>query len=202
MQRLPRAFVIIVGLLLAYAAWPLYTALQIRDAMLTGDTPTLTRRIEWDSLRASLKASLSPEALARLEADPDAPPPSIWHRIKSAVAPRLAGGVIDRYVTPEHLPVLLGYRRFWRGTVQPALGRQEPPTALAGTVFAGSAVDRLASFWRRLRRAVFQSPTKIVLEVEDKYTPGRHYIATLELRGLGWKLTGLTVTGFLAPARG
>ena len=33
--------------------------------------------------------------------------------------PSMADSVIDRYVTPENLPVLLGYRRIYRGTVQP-----------------------------------------------------------------------------------
>ncbi len=66
---------------------------------------------------------------------------------------------------------------------------------MAGTLFAGSVIDRFASFWKRLRRAVIHSPSKVVLEVEDKYNPGRSYIGTLELRGLDWKLTELTVAG-------
>jgi Protein of unknown function (DUF2939) len=195
MQRLPRVILIASGLLVAYAAWPIYSALKIRDAMVAGDTATLTHSVEWDSVRASLKASMSAEALAKLEAEPDTPPPSLWQRIKSTVAPRMADSVIDRYVTPEHLPVLLGYRRIWRGTVQPVLGREEPPTVLAGTLFAGSVVDRFASFWSRLRRAVFYSPTRMEIEVEDKYQRSRRYIGTLELKGFGWKLTGLSIAG-------
>ena len=34
-----------------------------------------------------------------------------------------------------------------------------------------------------------------MLEVEDKYNAGRSYIGTLELRGLSWKLTELTIAG-------
>jgi hypothetical protein len=34
-----------------------------------------------------------------------------------------------------------------------------------------------------VRRAVFMSPTRFVLEVEDKYRPGRTSSATLELKG-------------------
>jgi hypothetical protein len=98
-------------------------------------------------------------------------------------------------VTPEHLPVLLGYHRFWRGSVRPVLGRGEPPTVLAGTFLAGSAVDRFASFLRRLRRATFVSPTTMVVEVQDKYSPGRRYTATLDLQGWEWKLTGLAISG-------
>jgi hypothetical protein len=181
-------------LLGAYLAWPAYTALQIRNAMLAGDTATLARTIEWDSVRASLKASISPETIARLEADPNAPRPSLWQRIKSTVAPRMAKSVIDSYITPEHLPTLLGYRDVWRGTIRPALGYPEPPTVLAGTVLADSFIDRFASAWKRLRRGVI-SPGRIVVEVEDKYYPGRTYTGTLELRGFEWKLTRLVVSG-------
>ena len=195
MQQLPRAILIFVVLVVGYWAWPLHAALQIREAMISGDTATLARRVEWDAVRTSLKASITPEAAARLEADPNAPQPSLWQRIKTTVTPTVANGVIDRYVTPENLPVLLGYRRIWRGTIQPALGYQEPPTVMAGTALAGTTVDRFASFWKRLRRAVIHSPSKVVLEVEDKYHPGRSYTGTLELRGLEWKLTDLTVSG-------
>jgi hypothetical protein len=107
----------------------------------------------------------------------------------------MADSVIERYVTPEHLPVLLGYRQVYRGSVRPALGLKEPPTALEGTWLSGTSLDNFASFWSRVRRAVFMSPTRFVLEVEDKYKPGRHFIGTLELRNFEWKLTGLSVTG-------
>jgi hypothetical protein len=107
----------------------------------------------------------------------------------------MADTIIDRYVTPENLPVLLGYRRIYRGTLRPALGLVEPPTVLAGTWLGGTGLDRFASFWTRVRRAVLYSPTRFVLEVEDKYRPGRRYVGTLELKGLDWKLTGLSVTG-------
>ena len=184
---------IVIGLLAAYVVWPIYTALKIRDAMIAGDSAVLAARIDWDAVRSSLKASMSVEAMAKLDADPDAPVPT-WQRIKRTVAPRVAEGVVDRYVTPEYLPALLGYHRFWRGTVRPVL-REEPPTVLAGTPLAGSVVDRFASFWRRLRRAAFVSPTTMVVEVQDKYTSGRHYTATLNLQGWEWKLAGLAISG-------
>ena len=178
-----------------YAVWPVYTALQIREAIVTGDTATLNSKVDWDSLRASLKTSLSPETIARLAADPDAPKPSLWQRIKAVVAPAMAETVIDRYVTAENLPLLLGYRRIYRGTMQPALGLKEPPTVLAGSLLGGTAIDRFASFWSRVRSAIFYSPTRFVMEVEDKYRPERRYIGTLELRGWSWMLTNLQVTG-------
>jgi hypothetical protein len=185
----------VLPLLVAYAAWPVSAALEIREAVVAGDTATLNRKVEWETLRASLKASVTPETIARLMADPDAPKPSLWQRIKAAVAPSMADSVINRYVTPEHLPVLLGYRQVYRGSVRPALGLKEPPSTLEGTWLGGTAFDRFASFWTRVRRAVFMSPTRFVLEVEDKYKPGRNFVGTLELKGWEWKLTELGVTG-------
>jgi hypothetical protein len=107
----------------------------------------------------------------------------------------MAGNVIDRYVTPDNLPVLLGYRETYRNTVRPALGMSNPPTVLAGTLFAGTFFDRFASFYARIRRAVFHSFTRFELEVEDQRRPDRRYVGTLELKGFDWKLTALAVTG-------
>ena len=195
MRWLVRVLVLALPFVLGYLVWPVHSALEIREAIVVGDTATLNRKVDWEALRASLKASITPETIARLMVDPDAPKPTLWQRVKAAVAPSMADSVIDRYVTPEHLPVLLGYRRIYRGTVRPALGLTEPPTALAGTWLAGSGVDRFASFWVRVRRAVFHSPTRFLLEVEDKYRPGRRYIGTLEFKSWEWKLTGLSISG-------
>jgi DUF2939 family protein len=121
MRRLIKVLILVLlPLALAYAAWPIYSALEIREAVIAGDTATLNRKVEWEALRASLKASITPETIARLMADPDAPKPTLWQRIRAVVAPSMAESVIERYVTPEHLPVLLGYRRIYRGTVRPA----------------------------------------------------------------------------------
>jgi hypothetical protein len=197
MRRLVKIVLIGLGVTIAYALWPVQAALDIREALVAGDTPTLKRKIEWDALRSSLKSSLSPETIARLSGDPDAPKPSLWQRVKAVVVPKVSDTVIDRYVTPENLPVLLGYQRHYRGTVRPALGLAEPPSKLQGTWLAGGSIDRFASFWARIRSAVFHSPTHFVLEVEDKFRPDRRYIGTLELRGWEWKLTGLNVAGGL-----
>ena len=133
MRKLTKFMVfVLLPLAIAYAAWPVHSALEIREAVVAGDTATLNRKVEWEALRASLKSSITPETIARLMADPDAPTPTLWQRIKAAVAPSMADNVINRYVTPEHLPVLLGYRRVYRGSVRPALGLKEPPIGPGG----------------------------------------------------------------------
>jgi hypothetical protein len=195
MRWLARLLVVLAPFALGYMVWPVHAALQIREAFIAGDTATLNRTVDWQSLRVSLKASLTPHTIARLMQDPQAPKPTLWQRVKAAIAPSMADTIIDRYVTPENLPVLLGYRRVQRGTAQPGLDVAEPPTVLAGTWLAGSGVDQFASFWVRVRRAVFYSPTRFELEMEDKHHPGRRYVGTFELKGLAWKLTGLSIAG-------
>lgn len=182
-------------LAVAYMAWPLLTALQIREAIIARDTATLERKIEWASVRSSLKVSLSAEAKARLETDPNAPAPSLWQRIKATVAPTLAESAVDRYVTPENLPAFFGYRETYRNQIRPALGMKEPPTLLAGTLLAGTPIDRVGSFYARVRRAVFYSLTRFEVEIVDRYQPERRYVSTFELIGLEWKLTALAVLG-------
>lgn len=193
-----RTLALLVPLLLAalaYVAWPLASALAIRDAMRYGDVEVLNQRVDWDSVRGSLKASLTPEAIAKLADDPEAPKRSLWGSVKAAVAPRFADTVIDRAVTPENLPVLLGYRETYKGSIRPALGLKEPPTALTGTLLEGSRIDKGLSFWKRVRRAVFTSPRRVLLEVEDQYRAGRRFTGTMELRGFTWKLTALSIAG-------
>jgi hypothetical protein len=195
MRWLARVLIVLVPLALAYMVWPVHSALQIREAFIAGDTTTRNRKVDWEALRGSLRSSITPRTIARLMQDPQAPTPTLWQRIKAAVAPSMADTIIDRYVTPENLPVLLGYRRAYRGTLQPALAVAEPATVMAGSWLAGTGVDRLVSFWARVRRAVFYSPTRFEVEVDDQHHPGRRYVGTLELKGWEWKLTGLGVAG-------
>ena len=137
-----------------------------------------------------------PETLARLSQEPDAPKPSMWQRIKAAVAPSMADTVIDRYVTPENLPVLLGYRRIYRGTVQPAIGPKEPPTVLAGTLLSGGATSTVSQASGPGSAAQPSSrPPASCSRWRTSHRPERRYVGTLELRGWEWKLTGLTVAG-------
>jgi hypothetical protein len=190
MKRLLKLSLVVLLAASTYCVWPVYCAWLIREAIIAGDAQTLAGRIEWEPLRASLKSSISPETRAQLSAE--VPKPPLWQRVKAWVAPKVADPVIDHYVTPEKLPTLLGYQRKYRD-LRPALGLKEPPTALAGTWLAGGRIDRFASFWARVKSAVFLSPTQFVLEVEDKLRPERHYTSTFELRGWAWKLTGLNV---------
>ena len=55
--------------------------------------------------------------------------------------------------------------------------------------------ERFVRFWQRVKRAEYQSLTRVELEIADRRVPERRYVGTMEFRGIGWKLTQLQVVG-------
>jgi len=188
----------VLGLVIAaggYAAMPFHAAWQIREAVRTGDTTTLRTRVDWQSVRQSLKSSLAETrlALGELAEVAGVEKPGVWQRVKSVVFPYLADPLIERYVTAEGAPRLYAWRQTWRQRVAGPLRRPEPATMLAGTWLADTAIDRHATFLHRLERARFVSPRRLEITFADRHRAGRLWHAALELRGLGWQLTEMRV---------
>ena len=186
----------------AYAGAPLVAAWQIREAVRAGDTETLTRTVDWASVRKSLKQSTSEARLLLGEMSESAgiEKPGFWQRLKSAAAPYLADPLIDRYVTAEGAPQIWKWRQTWRQKVRPAIGLAEPPTLLSGTWLAGTSFDRMLSFAGRVERAAFTSPTRMELEVRDRYGENRRFRAVMELRSTTWTLTDVQLVRLPLPA--
>jgi len=178
-----------------YVASPLLAAWEVRHALRTGDKATLEQRVDWPSVRASLHQSLgeTQQVINELTEAAGVPKPSFWRRVVAATVPMLSGTVIDSYVTAEGAPQLYAWRQTWREKVRPAIGLGEPAMALAGTALEGTAVDKVLTLLRRVDRAVFTGPTRIELEIRDRYVETRQYRAVMELQGLTWKLTEVHV---------
>lgn len=199
-----RIFVLVViGVVLGcavYGASPLYAAWQIHRAVRAADTPTLERRVDWASVRQSLKRS-STEASRVLEeisqaggSEPAATAqPTLRQRITKAVVPWVADPLIDRLVTAEGVPRLYAWRETWKQRVRPRIGLSEPQTALAGTWLSDTAADRMWTVWRRVEKVSFQSPTRLLVEVRDRLVERRRWRAVLVLDGTTWKLVALEV---------
>lgn len=169
---------------LAYVASPFVTAWSIREAMRTGDAAYLEAKIEWPTVRETLRASLTeyaigPTAVATSGAEPAKP--GLWARIKNSLSRSAIDSMIRSYVTPEGLPQLFGARQFYRENI----------SGDAAAVAALPWHERLKGFWSRIKRAEFHSPTEFEIEMADRNDPTRHYIGLLQLRGLEWKLTEL-----------
>lgn len=192
-RRLLGLSAVIIGLGAAYVASPFVSALTLRDAIKRGDTATIESRVAWPSVRQTLRTSLAKQAnLMPLVTEAGAAvTPTLWQRVKGAFGASMLDRFIESYVTPEGLPKLMDYRRAWQKNVSSVAPDDEP----------ASRLERFRQFWARIHRAEFQSLTRVEIEVGDRAMPDRRYVSVLELDGLGWKLTGLSVVSVDAAKR-
>jgi hypothetical protein len=195
MRKITSITLALLLLAAGYVAYPLVTAWSIREAMQRGDSERLEHKIEWDSVRTSLRESLgkmasgsagagsgSEETAPELPAKGGLSKGGLWQRIKASVGRRAVDGIVDRYVTPEGLPQLFGVRNAYREVSGEAAELRALPW-----------YRRAADFWSRLKRAEFKTPAAFEVEMADRNDAARHYIGLLELRGIEWKLTQLHV---------
>ena len=182
-----RSFAYLAVVLLAgvfYVLSPFWAAWQLREAIKSGDTETIQRKVHWQSVRSSLKASiqshrdLMPEA-TRLGEQIQ---PSMWQRVKAAFGATMVDRFVETYITPDGLAKLAAYRKTWRERVRGMVDESALPWR-----------QRLARFYARLRRAEFTGLTRALIEVADKDVPTRSYVGVFELNAFEWRLISLRV---------
>jgi len=176
-----------------YFASPFWVAWAIRDAVKSSDTEYLARKVEWESVRSSLKASIAAhtQLVPEISRPEELPKPGLWQRVKMALGQSMIDNFVDSYITPEGLPKLHKYRQTYEHGLQIDLDEEE--AGLSGT-------ERFKRFWNRLKRAEFQSLSRLEIELESKRTPARRYVAVMEFRDFGWRLTGLSIIAAPQPA--
>jgi hypothetical protein len=177
----------VAGLLAgSYIAYPFYTAWSLREAIKSRDVPAIERAIVWDSVRSSLRASLANHAqlLPEATAAGAALRPTMWQRVKSALGSTMLDRFMENYVTPEGLPKLFEYNQTWKRTVGAPTIEDDAKRPWR---------ERVSAFIARVKRAEFQSLTKLELEMEDRSNADRRYLSVFELIGYEWKLTRLEI---------
>lgn len=184
------ALTMVTLLCAGYAVWPIGTAWRIREAIRSGDVEYLADKVEWSSVKRTLKPSLMQIALGPKPGETDAAVaaagaaarPGLWKRFKNYLGESAVDRMIEAYVTPEGLPKLFRYGKTYREKIK---GDDDPATRPLS--------ERISSAWKRVIRAEFKSPTLFELEMHDRGEPPRIYTGVLELKGAEWMLTGLTV---------
>ena len=184
MKKLLIATVTLATFCMLYLAAPFVTVWSVREAIRSGDSAYLDAKLEWPTVRTSLRASLTEYAIGPTPValpGQAAQQPGFWQRVKNGLSRRAVDNLVDSYVTPEGLPQLFGMRQFYRENIA------------ASTTDATSLPwhERARGFWTRIKRAEFHSPTEFEIEIADRNDPTRHYIGLLKLRGIAWKLTEL-----------
>jgi hypothetical protein len=193
------AFVLRAGLwllpLALYAASPFATAWTLKEAIKAGDVPVIDALVEWDSVRETLRRSMTALALDRpmyFQAPPEtsltqssnAPKGGLWSRVKGYVGTAAVERLINRYANAEGLPALFTYGQTYKRYV---VGVDDPPKTLA------NLMQRMGQFWSRLRHVEFLSPVAFEIEMADMSDPSRRFTGLFQLRDMRWKLTELYV---------
>ncbi|MBU8974677.1 MULTISPECIES: DUF2939 domain-containing protein [unclassified Lysobacter] len=169
---------LVVVVLLALAGWiaagPFLTINSIREAVAQEDTAALSRHVDFDAVRSSLRAqvedTLARNAGAGMQDNP-------LGAFALGLANRAAGGIVDMLATPAGIGAVLQGRgllhRISGGGVDPndGLAHTPPPDPL------------------RDARYRFESPSRFTATVHN--ADGDPVVFVLTRDGLRWKLTDI-----------
>jgi hypothetical protein len=153
-----------------YVAMPYVTLWQIAGALQRGDIRTLQSSIDWDAVRDGLKADISQGIVGGVfDADQAAPAQvasSTLPRFGASFVSGIAGSVVDREVTPQHLAAMMRQ-----------LAPAEPDSGFSMPL-------------RGVEHAFFESPTRFLLTVR---CPGQDASdqplrVLLQMEDGGWKV--------------
>jgi hypothetical protein len=165
-----------LALIIGYAAWPAWSAWQLRSAVKARDLARIQTRVDWPLLRANLKRSID-QSLASESASAGPFTQAITRTLGTVVADK----AVDAAVTPGTLAhVLAGHvliRQLVRETPSSTRENAEPTDPLSP---------------RQLRWAFFESPTRFRFETADVSDPQRRIISIFELEGVTWKLVDVS----------
>jgi hypothetical protein len=176
-----KSLLLIVPLLLlalGYAAWPAWSAWQLRAAVKARDLAGIEARVDWPQLRANLKRTIA----ANLQDDAKSPDAGFLTRaVKRTLGPFVANRLIDAAVSPRTLAHVLAGRLDADEVKRDVMGGED-----AGGAEADAANDPLSP--RRLRWAFFESPTRFRIEIADRTEPNKRVVSIFALQGASWKL--------------
>jgi hypothetical protein len=178
-----------------YAASPFATALTLKEAIKSGNVAVIDALVEWDSVRLTLRRSMTALALDRpmdfqtppetaLTQSSNAPKAGLWGRMKSYFGTAAVERLVNRYANAEGLPTLFTYGQTYKRYV---VGVDEPPKTLV------NLPQRMGEFWSRLRHVEFVTPVAFEIEMADTSDPSRRFTGLFQLRDMRWKLTELYV---------
>jgi hypothetical protein len=175
---------LLLGLLLVfYVAWPAWSIYQIYDALEKNDATTLERKIDFPSVRESLKPAiraLVDRRLDRTTGDAAGQP-----------RPQLLETVLNKIVTPQGIATLYA----WRGDISQVLKDiKEIREIGSATDEAGTAGSVKPSALRlsNIKRFAFTSPTSFEIGIaKDASSSEPDLIVQMGFRDMDWKLIGL-----------
>lgn len=178
---------LVVVLALAYLAWPLLSAWQLRSAVKSRDLASLETRVDWATLRTNLKPRLANAVRENADAST-----GVTGVLKRAVGAAVVERGVDYIVTPKNLARLLAGREFVLARTKEAPQPQKPQQNDPGAPPDQDADDPQDPMPpKRLRWAFFETPTRFRFEAEHPRVPGSRIVTILALSGATWKLVDI-----------
>jgi DUF2939 family protein len=166
---------------LAYGAWPLWSAWQLRAAVKGRDVVAIERKVDWTTLRANLKRTIA----ANLRDDSKTPGAGYFAKaFKRTLGPLVTDTLIDAAVRPRTLAYVLAGRLAADEIRREAAGGADAPSQDPSE--AEEISDPLPP--RRLRWAFFETPTRFRFEFADRRDPAKRVVSIFALQGASWKL--------------
>lgn len=182
-----RVLAVIAIIVIAYAAWPLVSAWQLRQALKARDLVALERQVDWSVLRANLKPRIVDAVRDNAERST-----GVTGVLKRAVGAAVAERSVDFVVTPKNLSRILAGREFvlarTKGGAPLPIPPSQPndPGVVVGDADVDDPQDPVPP--RRLRWAFFETPTRFRIETEHPRVPNIRIVSILALQGAAWKL--------------
>ena len=184
---------LLLGLLLVfYVAWPAWSIYQIYDALEKNDATTLERKIDFPSVRESLKPAIRAVIDSRLDRTTgDAAGQPRDGRLRQQIGPQLMETVLNKIVTPQGIASLYA----WRGDISQVLEDVKEIREIgAATDEAGTAgsVKPAALGLSNIKRFAFTSPTSFEIGIaKDASSSEPDLIVQMGFRDMDWQLIGL-----------
>jgi len=184
---------LLLGLLVVfYVGWPAWSCYRIYEALEKNDATTLERKVDFPSVRDSLKPAIRAQVDKTLDRTMgDAAGQLRDGRLRQQIGPQLMESVLNKIVTPQSIASLYA----WRGDVSQVLKDvkeiREIGTATDGADIPGSAKPSALRL-SNIKRFAFTSPTSFEIGIA-KDASGSEPDLTVQMgfRDLDWKLTGL-----------
>jgi DUF2939 family protein len=164
-------------LLAAIGGWLYYTPYlavkNMREAAERKDSATLSRYINYPSLRESLKATLNASMLSKIGKQKDTSP---FAALGTALVMALIGPMVDAMITPEALAMMMKGEK-------PALKEKGKPAAAPASAASDRDVETLMGY---------ESFDQFVVSAKKKGTADEPIALVFQREGIwSWKLTAI-----------
>jgi len=160
--------------MVSYAAWPVWSAWQLRAAIKARDLAGIESRVDWPTLRNNLKQTVA------VYLEDESPDGGVLGTIKRMLVPFAARQMVEIAVTPRTLALVLA------GDLAGSATKPSAPNGVQSDAAVDAINDQLSL--RRLRWAFFETPTRFRIEVTAQTDPTKRVVSVLAVQGGSWKL--------------